>query len=205
MSDPFLGEIRIVGFTFAPVGWAMCNGALVSISQNNALFALLGTTYGGNGQTTFGLPDLQGRSPVGTGSGLGLSPISPGEKSGTESVTLTINNMPSHTHIAQVTGGVSVSGSVAIPACSAPTAGTQTATPATNTVLGPVSAAGRPGELYTTTAANTTLLPFNVQMNGPTPAITNSLTGNSQPVALRNPYLGLTFIIALQGVFPSRP
>ena len=155
MSDPYLGEIRIVGFTFAPVGWALCNGAIVSISQNNALFALLGVTYGGNGSSTFALPDLQGRSPVGTGSGVGLSPIVAGQKSGTESVVLNIGQMPSHTHTAQVTGGLSVSGSLAIPACSAPTAGTPTPTPATNTILGPISAAGHPGELYTTTAANT--------------------------------------------------
>lgn len=205
MSDPYVGEIRIVGFTFAPVGWAMCNGAIVSISQNQALFALLGTTYGGNGSSTFGLPDLQGRSPVGTGNGLGLSPIVAGEKSGNESATLTINNLPSHTHTAQVTGGVSVSGSVSISACSAPTAGTLTSTPGPTTVLGPISAGGRPGDLYTTTAANTTLAPTNVQLSGPSPTIAIGLTGNSQPVALRNPYLGLTFIIAMQGIFPSRP
>lgn len=204
MSDPFLGEIRTVGFNFAPIGWALCSGALVSIAQNNALFALLGVTFGGNGQSTFGLPDLQGRSPVGAGNGIGLSPIVPGQKNGTESATLTIGNLPSHTHTAQVTGGVSVSGSVSIPACSAPTAGTIAATPGPTTVLGPISAGGRPGELYTTTAANTTLAPMNVQLTGPTPAIANSLTGNNQPVGLRNPYLGLTFIIALQGVFPSR-
>jgi microcystin-dependent protein len=204
MSDPFLGEIRIVGFTFAPVGWALCNGAIMSIAQNNALFALLGTTYGGNGTTTFQLPDLQGRSPVGTGSGLGLSLIEPGEVGGTESIVLTTGQMPAHTHVAQGTGGVSVSGNISVPACSAPSSGTATPTPGTNAVLGTVSAGGRPGDLYTTTAANTTLLPFNVQLNGPAPAITNSLTGNNQPVPLRNPYLGLTMIIALQGVFPSR-
>jgi microcystin-dependent protein len=204
MSDPFLGEIRTVGFNFAPMGWALCNGAIVSITQNNALFALLGVTFGGNGQTNFGLPDLQGRSPVGAGNGMGLSPIVPGDKSGNESVSLLINNMPSHTHTAQVTGGVSVSGSVSLPACSAPASGSLTATPGPTAVLGPVSAAGRPGELYTTTAANTTLAPMNVQLTGPTPAITNSLTGNNLPVGLRNPYLGLTFIIALTGIFPSR-
>jgi microcystin-dependent protein len=205
MSDPYLGEIRMVGFNFAPVGWALCNGALVSISQNNALFALLGVTFGGNGVNTFGLPDLQGRSPVGAGSGAGLSPIVQGDKSGNESVALLINNLPSHTHTAQVTGGLSVSGTLSIPACSAPTSGTLTATPGPTTVLGPVSAAGRAGELYTTTASNTTLAPANVQLSGPSPAITIGQTGNNQPVALRNPYLGLTMIIAMQGIFPSRP
>jgi len=204
MSDPFLGEIRMVGFTFAPTGWALCSGNIISITQNQALFALLGTTYGGNGQTTFALPDLQGRSPVGTGNGAGLSPIIAGESAGVENAQLTINQMPQHTHTAQSGGSVSVSGSAAIPACSSPTAGTSTGTPGATTVLGTSVASGRPGELYTTTAANTTLLPFNVQSTGTAPAVTIGVTGGSQPFSVRNPYLGLTCIIALQGVFPSR-
>ncbi|MFC3653092.1 phage tail protein [Dyella humi] len=204
MSDPFLGEIRMVGFTFAPNGWAMCNGNLMSINQNTALFSLLGTTYGGNGQSTFGLPDLQGRSPVGTGSGLGLSPIVPGEKSGNEAVTLLVTQMPMHTH---TTGGanVTVTGSASIPACSSPTSGTSTGTPGATTVLGTSIAGGRPGELYTTTAPNTNLLPFNVQSTGTVSAGTTGITGGSQPFSVRNPYLGLTCIISLQGIFPSRP
>lgn len=204
MSDPFLGEIRFVGFTFAPVGWALCNGAVMSISQNNALFALLGVTYGGNGQSTFGLPDLQGRSPVGAGTGLGLSPVVPGQKAGSESVTLTINNMPAHTHTAQSSGNLSVSGSVSVPACSSPTSGTVTATPGPTTVLGSVSAGGRPGELYTTTAANTNLMPFTLQSTGTLPAINVGTTGASQPFSVQSPYLGLTAIIAMQGIYPTR-
>ena len=204
MSDPYLGEIRMVGFNYAPVGWALCNGAIMAISQNNALFALLGTVYGGNGQTTFGLPDLRGRSPVGTGTGLGLSPIEIGEMAGTENVTLLMNQMPLHTHTAQSSGGVSVTGSVAIPACSSPTTGTLSPTPANNAVLGTASAGGRPGDLYTTTAANTSLQPFNVQSTGTAPAVTIGAAGGSQPFSVRNPYLGITCIIALQGVFPSR-
>ena len=98
MSEPFLGEIRMVGFNFAPQGWAFCQGQIMSIAQNTALFSLLGTMYGGNGQTTFGLPDLQGRSPVGIGQGPGLSPIVQGEMAGTENVTLLASNMPMHTH-----------------------------------------------------------------------------------------------------------
>ncbi|GLQ91421.1 phage tail protein [Dyella acidisoli] len=203
MSDPFLGEIRMVGFTFAPIGWAMCNGNLMSISQNNALFALLGTTYGGNGTSTFGLPDLQGRSPVGTGNGIGLSPILPGEKAGTESTALLVTQMPAHTH---TTGGanVTVTGSASIPACSSPTSGSQSGTPGPTTVLGTSVAGGRPGELYTTTASNTNLLPFNVQSTGTVAGGTTGATGGSQPFSIRNPYLGLTCIIALQGIFPSR-
>jgi microcystin-dependent protein len=204
MSDPYLGEIRMVGFTFAPVGWALCSGNLMAINQNPALFALLGTTYGGNGQTTFGLPDLQGRSPVGTGNGAGLSPITPGQIAGSEAVTLTQAQMPAHTHAAQSGGSVTVTGTVAVPACSSPTSGTSAGTPGTTTVLGMSIADGRPGELYTTTMANTSLLPFKVQSTGTAPGVTIGVTGGSQPLPLRNPYLGLTCIIALQGIFPSR-
>src|SRR6266511_178123 len=95
MSEPFLGEIRIFGFNFAPRGWAFCNGQLLAISQNTALFSLLGTTYGGNGQTTFSLPDLQGRVPLHTGAGLTL-----GARAGEEAPTLIVNEMPAHPHTA---------------------------------------------------------------------------------------------------------
>ncbi|MGW2554070.1 phage tail protein [Streptomyces sp. NPDC001635] len=98
MSEPYLGEIRMVGFGYAPQGWALCNGQLLPIAQNTALFSLLGTTYGGNGQTTFALPDLQGRVPLHPGSGAGLSPRVRGESGGTETVTLTTGQIPSHTH-----------------------------------------------------------------------------------------------------------
>src|SRR5262252_4819881 len=98
MSDPFLGMIALFGFNFAPRGWAFCNGQLLSIAQNTALFALLGTNFGGNGTSTFGLPDLRGRVPVGFGQGQGLSDITIGEVSGVENLTLLLSNMPSHTH-----------------------------------------------------------------------------------------------------------
>jgi microcystin-dependent protein len=98
MANQYLGEIRMVGFNFAPVGWALCNGQLLSIAQNNALFALLGTTYGGNGTTTFGLPNLQGRGPVHQGSN-GFASYVLGQLSGTENVTLLSNNMPIHNHL----------------------------------------------------------------------------------------------------------
>jgi microcystin-dependent protein len=204
MSDPYLGEIRIVGFTFAPVGWALCNGNLMAISQNPALFSLLGTTYGGNGVSTFALPDLQGRSPVGTGNGVGLSPITAGQIGGAENVALTIAQMPAHTHPAQSGGNVTVIGSVAVPASSSPTAGTSSGTPGDTTVLGTSVAGGRAADLYTTTTANTTLLPFKVQSSGTAPAVTIGVAGGSQPFSVRSPYLGLTCIIALQGIFPTR-
>ena len=98
MSEPFLGEIRIFAGNFAPRGWAFCQGQLLAISQNTALFSLLGTTYGGNGQTTFALPDLRGRSPVHWGSGPGLPPVSLGEQGGSETVTLIASQMPAHSH-----------------------------------------------------------------------------------------------------------
>ena len=101
MSEPFLGEIRMVGFDFAQRGWALCDGSLLQISQYSALFSILGTTYGGDGETNFGLPDLRGRAPVHPGSGPGLDSISLGQKSGEERHTLTQGEMPNHTHSPQ--------------------------------------------------------------------------------------------------------
>jgi microcystin-dependent protein len=98
MSDQFVGEIRIFGFNFAPYGWAMCNGQIISIQQNSVLFAIVGTYFGGNGSTTFGLPNLMGSVPLGTGQGPGLSSRVIGEIAGTPSVTLTSQTMPQHTH-----------------------------------------------------------------------------------------------------------
>ncbi|WP_345802252.1 tail fiber protein [Microbacterium sp. AZCO] len=96
--DPFIGELRLFGFTFAPQGWALCNGQLLAISQNTALFSLLGTTYGGNGQTTFALPDLRGRAPIAFGQGPGLTNRAQGEVGGEEAVTLTAATLPPHSH-----------------------------------------------------------------------------------------------------------
>ena len=105
MAEPFLGEIRMVGFNFAPVGWALCDGQLVGISQNTALFSLLGTTYGGDGRVTFGLPDLRGRVPIHQGTGPGLTPRMIGESSGDEYVSLTVSELPSHSHAANCHSG----------------------------------------------------------------------------------------------------
>jgi microcystin-dependent protein len=203
MSDPFLGEIRMVGFTFAPAGWALCQGQTMPVQQNQALFSLLGVTYGGNGTSNFQLPDLQGRSPVGTGNGLGLTPIVAGDKDGQEEFALTLNQLPTHTHVATSSGGSTATGTVSIPATTL-NAG-EAATPGPTTVLGPVAAGGRAGTLYSTAAPNTTLAPFNVTVQGGGPSIQNGLTGSGLPTPLRNPFLGLTCIIALQGIFPPRP
>src|SRR5690242_6832737 len=102
MANPFLGEIRIFAGNFAPRGWALCNGQILSIAQNTALFSILGTTYGGNGQTTFALPNLQGRVPIHPGQGPGLSSYNLGEQAGAENTTLLITNMPAHNHTAAV-------------------------------------------------------------------------------------------------------
>jgi microcystin-dependent protein len=161
--EPFLSEIRIMSFNYPPKGWALCNGQLLPINQNQALFALLGTTYGGNGQTTFALPDLRGKVPIHVGNGHTL-----GESAGTTSVTVNTNQMPQHAHFLSASNNT---GNTNINA---------------NNVL-----AASPSQLYD--AGNlTTLHPSSV-----------SNVGGSQPHNNVQPYLVLSFCIALQGVFPS--
>ena len=177
MSDPYIGEIRAVAFDFVPRGWMACNGALLPIAGYSALFALLGTTYGGNGTTTFALPDLRGRSAVGVGTGNGLSPVIQGQSGGTENVSLTTAQLPAHTHAAS--SNLPGSSEVA----------------STNDPQGAVPAVGRGIELYVPGTGNLTMGPL---------AITVAPTGGGQPVPLRNPFLGLTYIIAAEGEFPPR-
>lgn len=224
MSDPFLGEIRMVGFNYAPADWALCNGAQVSVQQNNALFALLGVMYGGNGQTTFGLPDLQGRSPVGAGSGAGLTPIVQGSKNGAENITLTQANLPTHNHVATFAGQSSpVSGTptttvtvdVASTTASAmvpPAAGATTYLSATTAKAGLANVAFN--GLYTGTAPDSTKAKLGGITAGtslgamsvtPTGTVTTAMAGTGLPAAIRNPYQGILFIIAMQGIFPPRP
>ncbi len=193
MGDQFIGEIRMVGFNFAPRGWLMCAGQLISISQNTALFSLLGTTYGGDGTSTFALPDLRGRSPVGVGSGPGLSNIDQGEVAGAENVTLLQSQMPAHTHT------TALNANVAIPANSA--VGTSKA-PSNTSVLAQTadSAAGAEVMIYNAGPANANLLPFNAPVTG-----SLGTSGANAPLPIRNPYLGICFIIATEGVYPSRP
>ncbi len=163
MSEPFLSEIRIMSFGFAPKGWALCNGQLLPINQNQALFSLLGTTYGGNGQTTFALPNLQRRTPIHVGNGHTL-----GEAAGSESVTLTQAQMPMHLHALMATNA---NGATPNP---------------TGAVLGAVN------NLYSNATGLTSLHPASV-----------TSVGGSQPHNNLQPYLTLTFCIALQGIFPS--
>lgn len=172
MADPFIGEIKLVPYNFAPRGWAFCDGTLLSIAQNTALFSLLGTMYGGNGQTTFALPDLRGRAALGVGQGPGLSPYSQGQEAGLEAVTLIPSEMPIHTHPFNVS---SSPGTVATP-----------------TDGFPATAAGNIGNAYADTA------------NATMPANAVGGAGGSLPHVNQQPYLTLNYIIALQGVFPSR-
>jgi microcystin-dependent protein len=187
MADPFIGEIRMFAGTYAPRGWALCQGQLLAISSNSALFSILGTVYGGDGVTTFGLPNLQGRSAVGTGTGGGLSSVALGQVAGAENVSLVTNQLPIHTP--------SVTVNVAIPAVATST--TAVGAPAATLNLGPVAAAGRAGTLYASDTPDVTLKPFAADVSvGP--------VGGNLPVPIRNPYLGMNFIIALEGIYPSR-
>jgi microcystin-dependent protein len=175
MTSPFVGEIKAVGYNFASVGWALCDGQLLPLVQNTALFSLLGTTYGGDGKTTFGLPDLRGLSPLHWGQGPGLTLIDLGETGGAESVTLLQTEMPSHNHTVGVVD----------------TAGNQT-TPA-NAALAEART-GRVGDLLYAPAGTP----------APMHPLALGLTGGGLPHNNLPPYLVLNFAIALQGIFPPR-
>jgi microcystin-dependent protein len=176
MSDPFVAEIRIFPFNFPPKGWAFCDGQLMPISQNTALFSLLGTVYGGDGKSTFALPDMQGNVPMQPGQGQGLSLRDLGEMSGVESITLLVSEIPLHTH--------------SIATHNLDFADTQNPSPDASL------AKSNQGNAYQTTVnANLTQLAFQALP----PA------GGGLPHNNMQPYLTLNFCIALQGVFPQRP
>lgn len=182
-TEPFIGEIKLLGFNFAPKSYQTCQGQILSIAQNTALFSLLGTTYGGNGQTTFALPDLQGRMPIGQGNGSGLSSHTIGERSGSESVTLLTANMPAHIH---TLNAVSVK------------------MPVNNTISDIGEPAGAfPGkndsnQVYAENASpNTFMAPATV-------GGTTDITGSGYPFSIMNPYLVINYSIALYGIYPSR-
>jgi len=175
VSNPFVAEIRIFAGNFAPTGWALCDGQLLPISQNTALFSLLGTTYGGDSRTTFALPNLQGCAPLHPGQGPGLSLRNLGETGGEQNVTLLETEMPAHSHGVQAAAS---GGGLPGPANNVWASGLR----------------GRPG-VYANSSPAT-----NVQMN----PFAVSVAGANSPHNNMPPYLGLTFIIALQGVFPPR-
>ena len=172
--DQFVAEIRILPFNFAPRGWAFCDGQILAVSQNTALFSLLGVTYGGNGQSTFALPNLQGRAPMHPRQGPGLSDHILGEQGGAETVTLIESEMPAHSHALQGTAGI----------------GNQNSP--TDRLLGRPFGGGSPYKA----AAGATLVSAAVEAIGP--------AGGGQPHNNLMPYLTFNFCIALQGVFPPR-
>jgi microcystin-dependent protein len=190
MAEPFLGMIILVPYNFAPQGWAFCAGQILPISQNTALFSLLGTTFGGNGQTTFALPDLRGRVPLGTGQGPGLSNYDVGQNGGTESVTLTVNEMPTHTH------------PIALNNLTA-TANARNTAGNSQTPVGSVPAVEAAGvtATYSNAAPNATMAPGAISVTG---TATAGPMGASLPVPILPPYLAVNYCIALQGIFPSR-
>lgn len=168
MASAYIGEIRLFGGTFAPAGWALCDGSLQSIAQNEALFQLIGTIYGGDGQSTFALPDLRGRLPIHQGQGADGIVYVIGQRAGTEAETLTTAQLPSHSHapIGASTGGQ--------------------ANPLNNSY-------GAGQDLFSTTAPSVQLLPTTV-----------GIAGSGQPHDNLMPYLCVTYIIALQGIFPTQ-
>ena len=177
MSEPFLGEIKLMAFGFAPKGWALCNGQLLPINQNQALFSLLGTTYGGDGRVNFRLPNLQGQAPVHFGGGAGLSPVNLGETAGEAVHTLTIDELPAHAHTVMGTNN-----------------GATTTTPAGN-VLAVKPRRGK--NVYSPPPPLASTQPLDPRSVSPS-------VGNNQAHENRQPFLVLNFVIALQGIFPSQ-
>jgi microcystin-dependent protein len=170
-QTPYLGNIMLFAGNFAPRGWVFCHGQLLSIANDSALFALLGTTYGGDGQNTFAVPDLRSRVPIHQGTGPGLSTYVMGQQAGTETVTLTSNQIPFHTHPVAVSSNTATTG-----------------TPSAGVTLGVAAA-----EIYIADTADGLM---NAQSIG--------LTGGSQPHDNIQPYLALNYVIATEGIFPSR-
>jgi microcystin-dependent protein len=177
MTDQFIGEIRAFGFNFAPFQWAQCDGQILAISQNTALFALLGTQFGGNGTSNFGLPDMRGNAPLHQGQGAGLSQYFVGEQAGTENVTITLSTMPLHNHLinAQEASGTG-----------------RASTPNSSVWLGQAV----PAEMYMNSGSLTVQLsPSTIGMGPPNGGL---------PHTNQQPYLVVCFCIALAGIFPAR-
>jgi len=177
--ESYIGTICIFGFNFAPKNWAFCNGQLIAIQSNTALFSLLGTTYGGNGTTTFGLPNLQGRVANSQGQGAGLSDYVMGELSGTDSVTILSSNMPAHNHTVSLSLNANA-----------------TASSGNNPSGTFPGLAGGTTKLYNTAATG------GVFMTNPT--VTIGASGGNQPIAISNPTLIMNYCICLYGIYPAR-
>ena len=176
MYEPFIGMLATFGFNFAPQGWAFCNGQLISIANNSALFALLGTTFGGDGINTFALPNLQGRASVGMGQGPGLSPRTIGEVSGSENVTLISTQIPAHNHMMTASGD-------------GPTQATAQGAS--------LASQGRTGGTMPVIYANGATTPVNM-------ASATTQAGGNQAHNNMQPYLAVNYSIALEGIYPAR-
>jgi microcystin-dependent protein len=199
--DAFMASIQLFAGNFAPKSWAMCQGQVIAISTNSALFALLGTSFGGNGVSTFALPNLASRVPVGTGQGPGLSSYVLGEQGGVEHLTLLQSNMPPHTHIATATvtvataincctgAGVTLSPT---PAGNIPTTGHDTGTGALLNMY------GTPG------TGNAATMASNMASNTVNASVVNGVAGSGIPIQILPPYLGMNYIICQYGIFPTR-
>lgn len=209
-----MGTILSFGFNFAPNGWQQCNGQLIGISQYSALFALLGTTYGGNGTSTFQLPNLQGRVPVHQGTLPGGSTYIMGETGGTENTSLTINNMPSHTHAATFTptgggggGGSAITATLNVINASG---GATTAGAAGTSYLAGSHGGGAAAGIYATSGTLTALNSGSITIGGgggggiTGGTVTNASTGNNIPFSTLSPFLVVNYCIAMVGLFPSR-
>lgn len=179
--EGYIGEVRMFGGNFAPNTWAFCQGQLISIATNTALFSILGTTFGGNGQTTFALPDLRGRIARGVGQGPGLTNVTLGEQAGQYSHTLALTELPAHTHAMTLPATV--------------THGAYSDSPGnSNSPVGRYPAIVPGTNAYSTTA-DSQLAPYNITMGN---------AGGNQPFATQPPFLAVNFIICLNGIFPSR-
>jgi microcystin-dependent protein len=178
--DPYIAQVIIFGGNFAPRGWMYCNGQLLSIAEYTALFSLVGTTYGGDGQVTFALPDLRGRVPVGTGTSPGRSTYDLGQVSGTEQVTLLTSNLPAHNHPATMTAQVGVTN--VTPTSDDPEGSMLTTT----------------GEAFYATGSSVGGL------GGVSAGVTTGVTGGNMPFPNKSPYLAINYIICVEGIYPSR-
>ncbi len=200
--DAYTGTILAFGFNFAPYNWALCAGQIMAIQQNTTLFALLGTQYGGNGTSTFGLPNLQGSLAIGQGQGPGLQPYVMGESGGTETESLTIANLPAHNHTTTVTKG------------GTPTTATLNAVNAATSVLSPAGAllggshATAP-QYVAAGAATVPMAPTQITaggggLGGPLPTVTLAATGQGIPIQITQPTLTVSYCICMYGTFPPR-
>ena len=211
MADPFIGEIKMLGGNYAPRGYAMCNGQTLPLSQNQALFAILGTVYGGDGMTTVGLPDFQGRTPVGWGQGAGLSMYALGEKGGLENATPLITNMPSHSHVLIPSGNVAPLSGTSINQVVNAVATSETPIP--GGCLGIVNDGTGTNLMAYHSGKDSSGAPLARVDLAPCPASvsgslvnpgTVGISGGGIPFPVLNPYQAVTFVIALLGIYPSR-